>query len=173
MPNPGISIDEFKSFFQSGGARSYMFYFLPTFPGAVAGSPNDVTYLVKSTTTPGYTIEEQETNWQGYIFKTAGKHTFDDFSVTFTVDGQAQIITLFQNWIKAAHDPMTNQHAENVNDYMATQELQLLGGNGNPIKVFRLYNAWVKTIGGLGLDYGNNDLIEIEVTFTYSHFDII
>lgn len=167
MPTPALTIDDFKAAFQ-GGARQYLFYFIPTFPATLNVSPEKVTYLVRSTTAPTNTIEEIPVNWQGYDFKVAGRNTFGDLTVSFNVDKNAEIIEIFYNWMKQAHDPETNAHAENLSNYMTNQELQMIGLNGTTIFKYTLYHAWVKDVAGVGMDYGSNDISQFDVTWAYA-----
>lgn len=167
---PDINIDYFKSRFQ-GGMRQYMFYFKPQFPDG--GSMEDAIYLVRTTTAPENTIEEVTANWQGYDVKVAGRSTFPDFTVTFNADNDANIMKRFYRWMEAAHDPVTNQHAVVLADYMMDQTLEMLGLDGTVRLTYKLYNAWPKTVSGPSLDYSSNDLVQFDVTFAYTHHEIL
>lgn len=163
---PGFNIENFKANFE-GGARQYLFYFLPTFPGEVeAPDLEQASYLVRATSLPETTLEEITVNWQGYDFKMAGKYTFADFTVTFNVDIEADIRKAYEGWMELIHHPETNVHSQ-VSAYMISQNLQLLGYDGNPIMSYELHNAWPKTVGALTLDYATSDVAQFDVTFAY------
>ena len=167
---PGFNLESFKANF-TGGARSYLFYYLPRFPGGIAiGGMNEekVTYLVRATSLPENTLEEGMVQWQGFDFKFATKHTYTDFTVTFNVDRKAQIRALFEAWINKIHNPETNVFAP-LAEYLIDQRIQLLDYDGTAIQTYTLYNTWVKTVGPVTLDYSATDVAQFDVTFTYSH----
>ena len=167
---PEFDIQSFKSNFE-GGAKSYLFYYYPTIPGTVLGEK--VSYLVKATKLPGETIEEQKVAWQGHDFKFAGKHTFEDWTITFNVDPDAKIIMEFQNWIRRKiHDPVSNKYGA-ISDYMMNQTLHLLGYNGKPVLEYTLFNAWPKSTTGADLAYDSTETATFEVNFSFTHFTTV
>jgi hypothetical protein len=163
-----FTIDGFKSNFRDG-QRSNLWYFQPAFPAfAVTGDMNDqrATYLVRTTSMPGTTLEEILLNWQGYDFPIAGKHTFAELAVTFNTDHDALIRQNFENWINHIHDPVTNEYAL-ISEYMTDQRLQLLGYDGEPVLEFTLHDAWPREVAPATLDYTANDITQFDVTFRY------
>jgi hypothetical protein len=161
-----FDIDSYRANFQ-GGARQYLFYFKPNFPGAVAGAnPEIATFLVRATTLPETTSEEITLNWQGFDMKVAGKYTYADWTVTFNVDMDAKIEQMFHNWATLIHDPTTNVYSKPT-DYFADQQIELLGIDGNPVMKYKLIGAWPKSIGQSTLDYSANDVLQFDVNFTY------
>lgn len=165
---PDFNIDNFKANFV-GGARSYLFYYIPRFPGGI----NDITldqtsYLVRTTTLPENTLEETIVNWQGFDFKFAAKNTYTDFTVTFNVDKKANVRKQFENWMKLIHNPETNEFGA-IENYMVDQRVRLLDYDGSKVMDYILYNAWPKTIGAVTLDYASTDTAQFDLTFSYTH----
>ena len=166
-----FNLEAFRANFK-GGARSYLFYYIPNFPSGVSGmTADEVTYLVRTTSLPESTLEETIVNWQGYDFKFAAKHTFTDFTITFNVDRGAKVRKLFEDWIELIHNSETNVYAP-LDTYMADQTVSLLDYDGSSVMKVKLYNAWVKTVGPITLDYAATDTAQFDVTFTYSHHKI-
>lgn len=164
---PEFDIQSFKSNFE-GGAKSYLFYYYPNIPNSTLGEK--VSYLVKATKLPNISIEEHNLAWQGHAFKFAGKHTFEDWTITFNVDPDARIIEEFENWIRQKiHDPETNRYGAIAN-YMTNQNLHLLGYSGDPILEVTLYNAWPKTLTPSDLSYDSTEIMSFDVTFAYTHY---
>ena len=170
---PNFDIESFKSNFE-GGAKSYLFYFLPRFPAIDKfGLDGDkVTYLVKSTTLPENTLEEILTNWQGADYKMAGKYTYADFTITFNVDKDAKILKLFHSWQDLIHNPVTNVHSVPSIYMVDQQRLQLLDNDGNAAVTYILHHTWPKSIGPVTLDYATNEIATVEITFTYQYHTI-
>lgn len=167
---PNFNLENFKANFE-GGARSYLFYYIPRFPGGVlqGGLTSEKTsYLVRTTSLPENTLEETIVNWQGMDFKFAAKHTYTDFTVTFNVDKDANILKTFESWIDIIHNPATNEYG-NISSYMADQRLKLLDYNGDAVIDYVLYYAWPKTIGAVTLDYASTDTAQFDVTFSYQY----
>ena len=163
---PRFDIDSYRSSFGSG-ARSYLFYYKPLFPTSIAGVDSELaTYLVKSTSLPETMHDEIITNWQGFDYKVAGKATFSDWTVSFNVDANAKIQTMYHNWAALIHDPSTNIYSQ-PSLYMVDQQVELLGLDGKPIEKYKLFGAWPKMIGNATLDYSANDNLTFDVTFTY------
>lgn len=163
---PKFDVDSYRSNFQ-GGARAYLFYFKPVFPGSIAGADSELaTYLVRSTSLPETTSDEILTNWQGFDYKVAGKYTYSDWSVSFNVDASARVLTMFNNWVSLIHDPTSNIYSQ-PSKYMVDQQVELLGLDGTAITKYKLFAAWPKMIGNSTLDYGSNDTVQFDITFTY------
>lgn len=161
-----FDIDSYKASFQ-GGARQYLFYYKPMFPGGVAGANSEVaTFLVRSTTLPETTTEEITVNWQGFDMKVAGKYTYADWTVTFNVDLDSKIQQMFLNWASLIHDPTTNIYSM-PQEYFSDQQIELLGLDGEPIMKYKLMGAWPKTVGQATLDYSSNEVLQFDVNFTY------
>jgi len=161
----GFDIDSYRASFL-GGARQYLFYYRPLFPGGIGGSTEKATYLVRSTQVPETTSEEIITNWQGFDFKFAGKPTYSDWTVTFNVDKDAEILRIFNSWARVIHDPTTNTYAE-PSLYFMDQQLELLGLDGTPITKYKLVGAWPKSVGSASIDYSSSDVLQFDVNFTY------
>ncbi|MFA5196796.1 MAG: phage tail protein [Bacteroidales bacterium] len=161
-----IDIDSYRANF-NGGAKAFMFYYKPIFPGEVTAVDTEKsTYLVRSTTLPETTIEEITTNWQGFDYRFAGKYTYSDWTVTFNCDSKSDVHVAFGDWMRMIHDPTSNIYTE-PNTYMVEQELHLLGVDGLPIQKYKLYGAWPKSIGPITLDYATNDVCTFDITFSY------
>lgn len=160
-----FDIDSFRANFKDG-ARSYLFYYKPVFPGSLGVDSDKATYLVKTAALPETTTEEITTSWQGQDYKVAGKYSYSDWQVSFNVDKDAKIITAFQDWANLIHDPTTNMYTSPA-DYMSDQQLDLLGLNGEPIMKYKLMGCWLKSINSVTLDYSQNDFVQLDVTFSY------
>lgn len=160
-----FDIDSYRAEF-NGGAKSYLFYFKPTFPAQIGGDTNKTTYLVRTASLPETSIDEIQLAWQGFDFKIAGKYTYSDWNITFNCDSEANIQKHFHNWLSFIHDPTTNVYAS-PKDYMVDQQVELLGNNGEPIAKYKLFACWPKSIGQLSLDYTQNDVAQFDITFTY------
>jgi len=166
MPIEGFNLENFTANF-SGGARSYLFMYEPSFP---EGSLSDTRrYLVRSTTLPDSNIEELILNWQGLDFKVAGKQSYSDWTITFNVDQKYNIRNDFELWM---NNISNRDKYGKMKDYMQDQNLLLLDYEGNRIGSVKLFNAWPKSVSAITLDYSAMDVAQFDVTFSYQYHEI-
>jgi len=129
------------------------------------------SYYVRATTLPESNINETVSHWGGQVYKFGATTTFSDWTVTMNVDSNADVLVKFNDWMTMVHNPQTNTYGRPVN-YMVDQEALLLGGDGNPIAVYRLYSAWPKILNAVSLDYATNDVATVDVTFSYQYHTV-
>ncbi len=136
------------------------------------GGMKGIEFYVRSSSLPESTFEEITTGWMGHEYKMAGKQTFNDWSVTYNVDKNGLLLRKFYNWQKIIHDSELNTYGKPV-IYMTDPEVHLLGyDSGETVCVYKLYGAWPKTIGQVQLDYGNNDIATVDITFAYQYHTV-
>jgi hypothetical protein len=162
-----FNLEHFRANFKDG-ARGYLFYVKPQFPANIGSNANRAIYLVKSSSLPASTLEEINVPWQGYDYKLAGKYTFDDWTVTFNCDAEADIYTWYMGWQKKVHDPTSNEHGH-PDEYMVDQIIQLLNRSGQVVLQYKLVNAWPSSIGAMELSYDSTEVASFEVTFKYMY----
>lgn len=170
-----FTIEGFKENFTEG-ARGYLFYVLPAFPTTQQASTVDIgtakaRYMVRSSTLPTRTIEAIETPYQGYVYKYGGKSTFEEWTITFVVDGEAKIYDKYLKWMDDIHNAKTNEHGDPRNTaqggYKVDQDVQLIDGKGKPIKSISLKDCWPTSVAALELAYDSADALTFDVTFSY------
>lgn len=161
---PDININSFINNF-SDGARAYMFYAYISSP--VGGNSDSDAYLVSATTLPASTIDPIEVAWQGMTYKPASTQTFDDWTVTFRVDINANIRDKMENWKNVVHNAQTNAHG-NPQTYMVDQRVQMLNPQTrSPSIEYTLVKAWPSSVGEVSLDHTSKEIATFDVTFTY------
>lgn len=150
---PGFNVDNFSAALNKYGvARPYLFYMIPNVPGLDSSLG---TFMVESTTMPQKSLGEMTPTWQGMKVPIATTSQFQDWSVTFMVDGSAKIYQAFRNWSDTIHNAKTNAHAD-LSAYMKDQRVQMLDGSGaNAILSMKIIGAWPKSVGDIALA-GNN-----------------
>jgi hypothetical protein len=197
MSIDGFKLDEFTSIFrQKGGARSYLFMYMPFFPldildtgldalelkqqGNLTKEQRDLlrtmslmSFHVRATTMPESTIEELILNWQGSDFKVGGKRTYSDWTITFNVDSKYEIREDFEEWLDliSKFKDFRNDYGK-MDKYMEHQTLYLLNGKGEKVSTVTLIDAWPKSVGPVTLDYSNMDIAQFDVTFSYQYHKI-
>lgn len=171
---PELDIDSFiaansnRSF-----QRAYLFRYMPSFPTSITGlTLRDINYLVRAVTLPSSSLEEQIIELQGFDFKMAGKKIYDDFTITFNCDEGGQLRRMFEKWNQLIHDTKTHKHAL-PDEYMITQEFDLLGMDGEVSMAYKLYGAWPKVISQMSFDHSTNDVAQFDLTFSYQYHEMV
>ena len=154
-----------------GFQRAYLFEYTPRFP---SGESYKSKFLVRSTGVPSRSIEEIVLGWRGNDYKLAGKNTFEDFTVSFNVDADSEIIEKFHDWMNLINTPWMPSTARALEDqYFIDQYLYFIGNSASRAKGFLLRGAWPKSIGSVGLDNTTNDVAVFDVTFSFQYLQIL
>jgi hypothetical protein len=165
-----LKIDSFKAVFK-GGARSYLFEWVPDFPFTTT-SGTIVPYLVRSSSVPGDNVEEITANWQGVDMRMAGKRTYEDWTISLNIDYNANIIQDLNTWMNKIHN-IAGDGCYADSGYTKTQVLKMLDYCGtNAVLTVELVDAWLKSISEVSLDYSSQDIAQFEITFTYLYHKI-
>lgn len=174
-----LDLDNFALFF-NGGARSYLFEWVPMGNGLGLFSHNDA-YLVKSSKIPETVIEPVIVEYQQLDFKFGGKKRFEDWTISLKVDTKADIRRKFEEWSQRVHQISTYKDSKEFKhkyfkDYKSDEIFRMLGSEGwgsmQPILEIKLFNAWPSAIGPIELDYSSQDFAYFDVTLTYQYHEI-
>lgn len=131
----------------------------------------DTKYLVRSASLPEVTLEETSTYFCGRQYKIPSVRRTQDWNVSFYIDSDAYILKKFLAWNILLNDPDEGVYVD-PSDFMTDQSVTLLGLDGGKICTYNLKGAWPKSIGQVELDYANNEMATLEVSFTYQYLTI-
>lgn len=162
----GIRINDLKSSIATF-ARQYMFHVYFTVSPITALLGDGTAYLVRATSLPEEVIDPIEIPWQGQMYKIGSTHTFNEWTCTFNLDGEANLRKWFIQWMDRIHSPETNIHGQ-PSDYFGTANLQLLDPSGDIQIEYWLEQIWPNSIGALDLAYDSKEVAQFDVTFTYN-----
>ena len=77
----------------------------------------------------------------------------------------------FEQWMNGMNDLELNTGALAPEQYQQDIEVHHLDRNDEPLMKYKLYDAFPINMSEIGLQYGQNDVIEeFTVTFNYSHY---
>ena len=77
----------------------------------------------------------------------------------------------FEEWMNGMNDLELNTGVLTPTDYQADVIVQHLDRNDEVLMEYTLYNSFPINMSEIGLQYGQNDVIEeFTVTFNYSHY---
>jgi hypothetical protein len=167
-----MDISKFKGLLGAGGARPNQFRVLLNWPGYVTSVPDrEYALLVTGAALPASTVNPTLVQYRGREVKLAGERIFDPWTVTIMNDTEMSLRKPFEQWMNGMNDLELNTGALAPTEYQADIEVHHLDRNDEPLMKYKLYNAFPINMSEIGLQYGQNDVIEeFTVTFNYSHY---
>jgi hypothetical protein len=193
MAISGFNIDGFKSNgLALGGARSSLFSVQLTVPPALNVGQNisqKFSFSCRAAELPAATIGTIEVPYFGRRIKIAGDRTFADWNVTIMNDEDFAVRSMIEGWQNGINEFIGNIRdpgfiSENAvattptggtqppgQSYKQTIEVFQYGKGGSIIASYQLIGAYPTDIGAIGLDWDNQNQIEVfPVTFAYDYW---
>lgn len=158
-------------------------------------------FLIKSAQVPSSDIGVAQVPYRGRELKLAGDRSFEPFSCTIINDGEFRIRKGFEAWSRAINANTENTSelaflgsgsnlgytadivlnllsrdgvAPERNPANVTNTTGIAGDKNNIIRKYKMYGAWVSSIGGLDLSYdANNQVSEFSVVFQYQFSEVL
>lgn len=174
-----ISINDFKTNF-NGGTRQNRFVIKGQFPSAVApsGSPGSVSeFHVRATQIPALSTLTMEYNYFGRKAYYPGEKQYSAWSVAVIDDTPelGNMWKMFHRWQNYINNHITNDSESFVRYKVDGWEVQHLDLNGNvvPLKSFKMFGVWPRTIMDMPLNMANpNSLNQFTVVFVYDYIEL-
>ena len=164
--SPGFHVDNLKGKIKSF-TRGYLFnVYFTNVPSVEALASDETKFLVRSSSTPEATIDPIEIPWQGQTYKIGSTHTFGDWSCTFMVDGNAELLKNFYKWQKNVHNLDTNVHGV-PEDYLGEATVELLNVEGKSTIKYELHQLWPTAVAGVEIAQDSKEVSTVDVTFAY------
>jgi hypothetical protein len=131
----------------------------------------EYSLLVTGAALPASTVNPTIIQYRGREVKLAGERIFDPFTITVVNDTAMSLRRPFEEWMNGMNDLEANTGRLNPIDYQVDMSVEHLDRNDGPLMTYVLYNAFPINMSEIGLQYGQNDVIEeFTVTFNYSHY---
>ena len=167
-----MDISKFKGLLGAGGARPNQFRVFLNWPGYVTSVPDrEYALLVTGAALPASTVNPTLVQYRGREVKLAGERIFDPWTITIMNDTGMSLRKPFEEWMNGMNNLETNVGELFPTDYQADIVVQHLDRNDEPLMTYTLYNSFPINMSEIGLQYGQNDVIEeFTVTFNYSHY---
>ena len=167
-----MDISKFKGLLGAGGARPNQFRVFLNWPGFVSSVPDrEYALLVTGAALPASTVNPTLVQYRGREVKLAGERIFDPWTVTIINDTEMSLRKPFEEWMNGMNDLELNTGVLTPTDYQADIIVQHLDRNDEVLMEYTLYNSFPINMSEIGLQYGQNDVIEeFTVTFNYSHY---
>jgi hypothetical protein len=142
-----------------------------------ASADTSVMWFAKSVTKPGFAIANTEHKYLNHTFYYPGSVTWNDVTITFVDPQNPDASSLFSRIVETAGYKVPS-NAVNTGDLATISKAKMgtaLGGvtvaqldaNGNRIEEWKLWNPIITDVKYGELSYGNDELVELSVTFKY------
>ena len=134
-------------------------------------------FTCKSVTKPSYTVGQSDLKYLDHTFKFPTVLTWNDCTVTFHDPGGGpgnDATDEFVNKLKTSgyfypNDPTELSTISRDKSIIALGEPQImqLNSDGEPIEIWTLHNAWIKSATFGNLAYANDDTVELSIVLVY------
>lgn len=143
----------------------------------LGGASAPVLWWAKTVTTPSFDVSEVEHNYLDNKFYFPGRVSWNEVSFTLvdpiSVDAVSQTNKILEDMgyvVKANENSkttMSKKKAATTNGALPAVVISILDADGNPIEVWTLNNAFLKSAKYGDLDYSSDDLRSVEMTVRY------
>lgn len=143
--------------------------------GGVRFTSDELLYLTTAQL-PAKAINNVQVPFMGLKFNVPGTVNYpgsEGWTVKFRVPQNLSIRRKFEDWQASVFDDSTSTGAYNVPSKDASNQIVivLIDKNGNPLRTYTLFGAWVQQVGALALDVTTaGEIIEQEVTIAYQYW---
>lgn len=172
-----FNVNQFRSEMIGDGARPNLFQVEMAFPvfSAPGNAQRKLTFMCKTASLPGSTVNSVTANYFGRELKFAGNRTFADWSVTIINDEDFAIRKAFERWLGGL-----NSHLPNLRtpaglapvSYQVDATVTQFGKTGNELKKYKLIGVFPTDLAAIDLDWGSNDSIEeYSVSLSYQWWE--
>ena len=167
------SISEFKSSFRTDLARPSRFDVLIPIPVVLFASPlvtsKSLTYRCEAAVLPGRTFETHDQKTYGPIEKFPHLTSYTDVDLTILMDDDMKQKYAFDAWLDNINSPIDNNYSYKdqysttitINQYDVTNKLSYS---------VDLYEAFPTSVNQLDLDWSNDGVHKLSVTFAYTYW---
>ena len=174
-----------SSLSKSGTAKSSHFEVMVHAP--VGGDTRSMTARCDTAEIPGRTLTTSETRFGNYgpIAKVAYGQVYTDITASFILSEDLREKEFFENWQAAVLDTGAFENRRfasmsfskfNVNyyrDYVGTVEIRQYGSGGQLRSIHKLNEAYPMILGGLPMNWQDEDILKLSVTFAYRNYNAV
>lgn len=182
-----FNVSAFRNELAQDGFRPNLFRITINFPvqlplGGVskADVSRSISMMAKASSIPASIIGEIAMPFMGRQTFHAGDRTYEPWNVTIIADEDFSLRNVFEAW----HNSLDTYNADRnrkrtygldgdqVNQYIATATVSLIGKRNNIVKTYDMVNCWPTNVGAMELAWDDNDKIgEFDVTFRFDAFE--
>ncbi len=184
-----FNVTKFKSNLSKGGARPSLFRVELQYPSGIQSflssllSPNQASFLIKTTTIPASTIGSYDVFYHGKAIKVAGDRTFETWDTTIINDEDFGIRKVLEEWMNAISNHSLNTRDKDKfppNDkveggdasYKSTMKVTQFSKGGEELRTYTFKGAWPSALSTINLDWGTQEIEEFTCTWLYDSWHV-
>jgi hypothetical protein len=162
-------LDNFIGNLKGGGARANQFEV--TLKNPVSIDAKKASFLIKTASLPGQTIDEIAVNYRGRILYLDGDRTFDTWTTSIINDVDFEIRNGIERWMNLINKMNTNVSAQDSTTFMSDMEVKQYDRQDKVIKTHTLINCWPTVLAPIELSWDTRSEVEtFDVTWRYTKF---
>jgi hypothetical protein len=168
-----FNINSFRSALRYGGARTNLFQVKITNP--VNGQADSVLpFLCRATNVPQKDTNPISVSYFGRAIKVAGvTQNYSDWEVTIIGDEDHLIRNAMEEWVNSINSPIGNIRRLPTSEqslYKSIADVTLYSQNGNVLREYKFNGIWPISVGSIGMDWGQDDVISYPVSFSVDYW---
>jgi len=146
-------------------------FFLPTEIQASVGfnSFRNVLMFCDQTQLPGVNLSSSQVRIFGEMQESPYEKLYDPVNLSFLVDNNARVITLFDTWMNYIQSG-TDRTFRYLDDYSTPLTINVYDRMDKLRYSKTMFKAYPKTISSINLDYAGRDVMRLNVTFSYKYY---
>jgi len=176
-----FSYDEFKSMVQSEGFARTNRFFIQLSPPAIEGATAELLtgsgqnsrnlhMLCQSVSIPGVNVTTDEVRTTGEVINAPYDRNFGDATFTFYVDQKLYVRRYFDEWIENIQNPYTRMLKYHDEFAAPALTVVVLDMKNDHCYMISLNEVFPKSIGVLSVGSENNNIMTLDVTFSYRNY---
>jgi hypothetical protein len=133
------------------------------------GSLRKVLLFCDQIQLPGVNYSTVQNRTFGEFRETPYEKLFDNLSMSFYVDNDMKVKSLFDDWIGIIQNPTTRTFSY-YNDYISKMTIEVQDLQDKTRYQMVLEECYPKNIGSIQMDYANKDFMKMTVTMQYKYW---
>lgn len=190
-----FNINDFKSRFSGGGARSYLFQVQMSLPSELLTTNSadfdgknlsslksdfleKFSFNCKAASLPSSSVSNIEIPFRGRKVYCAGNRVFEPWAVTIINDEDFLVRKAFEFWLGAINGHSSNEKSSGVTSspktYQTDATVTQYSQTNNTLRTYSFVNLFPTDISPIELDWGDSDNVEqFTVSFKYDYWKIV
>lgn len=175
------NINAFLGQFTGSGQRLNRYEVFIGFPRLLGVTDTSIqqkiSFTCETAAIPAAQLGEAVVHYKGRPVKMPGDRTFDDWTVTISVDNDFKGRDVFERWSSGmlgnSSNLVKNNDALNAINIFGQAQVNMLDRNDNIVARYQLTGIWPKSIGEVQIGYSQNDeIMKQTVTFAVNEVSV-
>lgn len=164
-----MSLDKFIANVKSGGLARTNRYSVFFTPPIQEEEVEQVLLYCDQVQLPSLNFSTIQNRTFGEFREVPYEKLFGDISMSFYVDTDMKVKSVFDKWMTIIQDPITRTF-NYYNDYTCDMMISVQDLNFNTTYIVYLFECYPKTMGAVQLDYSSKDVMKLSITMQYKYF---